>query len=93
MCDTSEDGEARFKQPKTLCKEHEFVEKDVPLSTKYKNKLSATIFGELEISRSVIAMINTRSHNFLPVFKKRYLELAGGKKKTTTSCILINRAP
>ena len=43
----SEDGEARFREPKTVYEERELiVEKAIPSSTKYKNKWAVTIFGE-----------------------------------------------
>ena len=51
----SEDGEARFREPKTVYEEGEFVEKAIPPSTKYNNKRAVTIFGGWQISRSVIA--------------------------------------
>ena len=51
----SEDGEARFREPKTLYEEGELVEKAIPPSTKDNNKWALTIFGEWQISRSVIA--------------------------------------
>ena len=35
MC---EDGEARFREPKTVHEERELVEKAIPSSTKDKNK-------------------------------------------------------
>ena len=53
----SEDGEARFREPKTVYEEREIVEKAIPSSTKYKNKWAVTIFGEWQISRSVIAPV------------------------------------
>ena len=53
----SEDGEARFREPKTVYEERELVEKAIPLSTKYKNKWVVTVFGEWQISRSVIAPV------------------------------------
>ena len=46
----SEDGKARFKEPKTVYKERELV---IPSSTKYKNKKAVTISGEWQISLSV----------------------------------------
>ena len=49
----SEDGEARFREPKTVYKERKLVEKVIPSSTEYKNKWAVTIFGEWQISRSV----------------------------------------
>ena len=49
----SEDGEGRFREPKTVYEEHELVKKAIPSSTKYKNKWAVTIFGEWQISRSV----------------------------------------
>ena len=42
----SEDGEARFSEPKTVYEERELVEKTIPSSTKYKNKWAVTIFGK-----------------------------------------------
>ena len=51
----SEDGEARFREPQTVYEEREIVEKAIPPSTKYNNKWALTIFGEWQISRSVIA--------------------------------------
>ena len=53
----SEDGEARFREPKTVYEEREIVEKAIPSSTKYKNKWAVTVFGEWQISRSVIAPV------------------------------------
>ena len=53
----SEDGEARFREPKTVYKERELVEKAIPSSTKYKNKWAVAIFDEWQISRSVIAPV------------------------------------
>ena len=48
-------GEARFREPKTVYEERELmVEKAIPSSTKYKDKLAVPIFGEWQISRSVI---------------------------------------
>ena len=52
-----EDGEARFREPKTVYEDRELVEKAIPSSTKYKNKWAVTIFGEWQISRSVIAPV------------------------------------
>ena len=49
----SEDGEARFREPKTVYKERELVEKAIPSSAKYKNKKAVTIFGGWQISLSV----------------------------------------
>ena len=54
MC---EDGEARFREPKTVYEERELVEKAIPSSTKYKKKWAVTIFGEWQISLSVIAPV------------------------------------
>ena len=53
----SEDGEARFREPKTVYKERESVEKAIPSWTKYKNKWAVTIFGEWQISPSVTAPV------------------------------------
>ena len=53
----SEDGEARFREPKTVYEERELVEKTIPSSTKYKNKWAVTIFGEWKISRQVKAPV------------------------------------
>ena len=54
----SEDGEARFREPKTVYEERELiVEKAIPSSTKYKNKWAVTIFGEWQISWSVKAPV------------------------------------
>ena len=53
----SEDGEARFRKPKTVYEERESVEKAIPSSTKYKDKWAVTSFGEWQISRSVIAPV------------------------------------
>ena len=58
MC---EGGEARFREPKTVYEERELVEKAIPSPTKRKNKWAVTIFGEWQISLSVIA----------PVFRSR----------------------
>ena len=51
------DGEARFREPKTVYEDRELVEKAIPSSTKYKNKWAVTIFGEWQISRLVIAPV------------------------------------
>ena len=53
----SEDGEARFREPKPVYEERELVEKAIPYSAKYKNKWTVTIFGEWKISRSVTALV------------------------------------
>ena len=54
----SEDGEARFREPKTVYyEERELVEKAIPSSTKYRNKWAVTIFSEWQIARSVIAPV------------------------------------
>ena len=79
----SEDGEARFREPKTVYEERELiVEKAIPSSSKYKNKWAVTIFGEWQISRSVIKVpvLEPRGvfngydlhkvHSFLPALKK-----------------------
>ena len=78
----SENGEARFRKPKTVYEEHKLTDKKAfPFSTKYKNEWAVTIFAEWQISWSVIlpfqiqerylkAKINTRSHSFLPALKK-----------------------
>ena len=42
----SEDGEARFREPKTVYEQHQWVEKVIPSSTKHKNKWAVAIFGE-----------------------------------------------
>ena len=52
-----EDGEARFREPKTVYEDRELVEKATPSSTKYNNKWTVTIFGQWQISRSVIAPV------------------------------------
>ena len=52
-----EDGEARFREPNTVYEDRELVEKAIPSSTKYRNKWTVTIFGEWQISRSVIAPV------------------------------------
>ena len=49
-----EDGEARFREPKTVYQECELVEKAIPWSIKYNNKWAATIFGKWQISWLVI---------------------------------------
>jgi len=53
----SEDGEGRFREPKTIYEERKLVRKAIPSSTKYKNKWAVTIFGEWQISRSVKAPV------------------------------------
>ena len=53
----SGDGEARFREPKPVYEERELVEKAIPYSAKYKSKWAVTIFGEWEISLSVIAPV------------------------------------
>ena len=76
----SEDGEARFREPKTVYEESELVKKAIPSPTNYKNKWEVTIFGEWQISQLVKApvlypggllkaMIYTRLHSFLPALK------------------------
>ena len=77
----SEDGEARFREPKTVYEERELVKTAVPSSTKYRNKWAVTIFSEWQISWSVIAAVLVpgglfkgydlhRTHSFLPTLKK-----------------------
>ena len=78
----SEDGEARFREPKTVYEERELVEKAIPLSTKYKNKWVVTVFGEWQISRSFTSPVldpggllkvydfHKVAHSFLPALKK-----------------------
>ena len=77
----SEDGEARFREPKTIYKERELVEKAIPWSTKYKNKKEVTVlangkflgwFSSFRFRQegSLKAMIYTGSHNFLSALKK-----------------------
>ena len=53
----SKDGEARFREPKPFYEQREWVEKVIPSATKYKNKWAVAIFGEWQISRSVIAPV------------------------------------
>ena len=53
----SEDGDARFRELKTVYEERELVVKAILSSTKYKNKWAVTIFGEWQIYRSVIAPV------------------------------------
>ena len=53
----SEDGDARFREPKMVYEECELVVKAILSSTKYRNKWAVTIFGEWQISRSVIASV------------------------------------
>ena len=53
----SEDGEGIFREPRTVCEERELVEKAILSSTKYNNKWAVTIFGEWQISRSVITPV------------------------------------
>ena len=50
MC---EDGEASFREPKTVYQEHELVGKAISSSTKCKNKWAVTIFGEWQIFLSI----------------------------------------
>ena len=45
----SENGEVRFRTPKTVYEERELIEKAIPSSTKCKNKWAVTIFGEWQI--------------------------------------------
>ena len=52
-----EDGESRFREPKTVYEEGELVEKAIPPSTKYNNKWALTIFGEWQISQLVKAPV------------------------------------
>ena len=75
----SEEGEARFREPKPVYEERELVEKAIPYSAKCKNKWTVTIFGEWKIARSVIAPVLDPgglfkgfdfSHSFLPALKK-----------------------
>ena len=42
----SEDGDARFREPKTVYEESELVVKAILSSIKYKNKWEVTTFGE-----------------------------------------------
>ena len=52
----SEDGEARFRKPKTVYEQREWVEKVIPSSNKCKNKWAVAIFFFfLQIFRSVVA--------------------------------------
>ena len=51
----SEDGDARFREPKMVYQGCQLAVKAIPLSTKYKNKWAVTIFGEWQFSWSVIA--------------------------------------
>ena len=53
----SEDGEARFREPKTVYEESELVKKAIPSPTNYKNKWEVTIFGEWQISQLVKAPV------------------------------------
>ena len=53
----SEDGEARFSEPKTVYEESELVKKAIPSPTNYKNKWEVTIFGEWQISQLVKAPV------------------------------------
>ena len=53
----SEDGEARFRGRKMVYEERELVAKAIPSSTKYGKKWAVTIFGEWQISWSVIAPV------------------------------------
>ena len=53
----SEDGDARCREPKTVYEERELVVNVILSSTKYKKKWAVTIFGEWQISRSVIASV------------------------------------
>ena len=41
----SGDGDARFREPKTVYEERELVEKSIPSSNKYKNKWAVTILA------------------------------------------------
>ena len=54
MC---EDGEARFREPKTVYQERELVGKAISSSNKCKNKWAVTIFGEWQISLSITAPV------------------------------------
>ena len=47
----SENGEPRFREPKAVYQERELVEKAIP------RQPNTTIFGEWQISRSVIAPV------------------------------------
>ena len=54
----SENGEARFRKPKTVYEEHKLTDKKAfPFSTKYKNEWAVTIFAEWQISWSVVAPV------------------------------------
>ena len=79
----SEDGEARFSEPKTVYEERELVEKAIPSSTKHKKKMGGNNFltngkflgrrfssSRFRREGSLKAMIYSRSHSFLPAFKK-----------------------
>ena len=82
----SEDGEARFRKPKTVYEERELVEKAIPSSTKYRNKWAVTIFSEWQIFPSVIAPVLVpgglfkgydlqRTHSFLPaLIMKKWMQ-------------------
>ena len=41
----SEDGEARFREPKTVYEERKLVEKAIPSSTNYKNEWAVKILA------------------------------------------------
>ena len=53
----SEDGDARFREPKMVYEECELVVKAIPSSAKYNNKWAVTIFGEWQFSQSVIVPV------------------------------------
>ena len=53
----SEDGEARFREPKMVYEERKLVRKAIPSSTKYGNKWAVTVFSEWQISWSVVAPV------------------------------------
>ena len=77
----SEDGEARFREPKTVYEERELVKNAIPSSTKYE-QMGSNNFWRMENfsvgyssrfrSRRALlkAMIYTRSHSFLSALKK-----------------------
>ena len=77
----SEDGEARFREPKTVYEERELVEKAILSSTKYRSKSAVTICSKWQIFCWVIASVLVpgglfkgydlqRTYSFLPALKK-----------------------
>ena len=60
----SEDGEARFSEPKTVYEERELVEKAIPSSTKHKKKMGGNNFWRMtnfSVDSSVAPVLDGRA--------------------------------